>query len=230
MPRKSLKKHVDSYIERINRLLPYNADIKAPVLGALREEVMDALTDAGSSDPTTVYGTPRDVAKNVSLGQDWGVRASYKRRTLAYILDLIICFVVSALLAAFFTPIYLDVVFPGIFPEILEVIPPSESYIAISLIITSFLTLLFFINLLLSFFYFIGLERAFATTLGKAVLRLKVCDVSGVRITLRQSIIRNFSKTSALFLVFDIILGRAIKEGEQQRVLDLFAETVVLKI
>ncbi|MFX0062226.1 MAG: RDD family protein [Candidatus Hermodarchaeota archaeon] len=221
-------KFLKEYIDQINRFLPYKKEAKLPVLDALREEVREALMDAGSNDPTTVYGAPRDVAKNLSLGQDWGVRASFKRRTVAYILDFFICIVVALLLAIFFTPMYLNLLIPEFF-EILEEIPPNDPMIT-TLFITTYASLMLIINLPLSIFYFILLERVFSTTLAKRMLGLKVCDVSGIRITLKQSIIRNFSKLSFLFLILDVIMGRAMKEGEQQRVLDSFAETVVLKL
>ncbi|MFX1534807.1 MAG: RDD family protein [Promethearchaeota archaeon] len=227
MSDKLLKEHLDPYMERINRLLPHKKAVKQPILEALREEVIEALAEAGSNDPTTVYGAPRDVAKNVSLGQDWGVRASFKRRTVAYILDSFICAVAALLLAIFFTPMYLNLLIPGFF-EILEEMPPNDPMIT-TLFITAYASLMLIINLPLSIFYFILLERVFSTTLAKRMLGLKVCDVSGIRITLKQSIIRNFSKLSFLFLVLDVIMGRVMKEGEQQRLLDSFAETVVLK-
>jgi uncharacterized RDD family membrane protein YckC len=106
--------------------------------------------------------------------------------------------------------------------------PPNDPYIT-TLIITTYASLMLIINLPLAIFYFILVERVFSTTLAKRMLGLKVCDVSGIRITLKQSIIRNFSKLSFLFLILDVIMGRVMKEGEQQRALDLFAETVVLK-
>ncbi|MFX1534806.1 MAG: RDD family protein [Promethearchaeota archaeon] len=231
MSDKLLKEHLDPYMERINRLLPHKKAVKQPILEALREEVMDALTDAGSNDPTTVYGAPRDVAKNLSLGQDWGVRASFKRRTVAYSLDVLTCFVLLFVPGIILTFIFIELLVPGITPLLLEVIFDTPTpWIVVSMFIILIFNMQFLLTTFLSPIYFILLERLFATTLAKRILGLKVCDASGIRITLKQSIIRNFSKLSPLLLVLDVLIGRYMKKEEHQRVLDLFAETIVLKI
>ncbi|MFX1534805.1 MAG: RDD family protein [Promethearchaeota archaeon] len=231
MSDQSLKNSLDLYIDQINRLLPYKKAVKLPILEALREEVMEALTDAGSNDPTTVYGAPRDVAKNLSLGQDWGVRASFKRRTVAYSLDVLTCFVLLFVPGIILTFIFIELLVPGITPLLLEVIFDTPTpWIVVSMFIILIFNMQFLLTTFLSPIYFILLERLFATTLAKRILGLKVCDASGIRITLKQSIIRNFSKLSPLLLVLDVLIGRYMKKEEHQRVLDLFAETIVLKI
>lgn len=82
--------------------------------------------------------------------------------------------------------------------------------------------------------YFIVLEKSFSATIGKKLLGLQAIDRSGIKITWKQSIVRNFTKLPGIaeFLVFDIILGMLMMDkgqGEYQKATDILAETIVVK-
>ncbi|MFX0094097.1 MAG: RDD family protein [Candidatus Hodarchaeota archaeon] len=230
-----LVKRVDCYIKEIARLLPYRKEKKQPVLDALREEVMEAMQDSEETDPTIVYGEPREVAKNVSSSQEWGIDTSYKRRALAYIIDMTLVTVTmfGPTLLAFL--IFLDLLVPGFAQIFIEGIfstnnDPILASLATNLFVTIIL-LAFSISSLISPIYFIIFEILFSSSTGKKILGLKVCDASGIKITPRQSIIRNFSKFSILLLILDIIIGKYTKaEEKNRRILDVIAESMVIKV
>ena len=63
---------------------------------------------------------------------------------------------------------------------------------------------------------------------------LHVVDRSGVRLTLKQSIIRNFTKLPGIVvvLVFDVILGMLLvekRQGAHQRATDILADSMVVR-
>ena len=81
--------------------------------------------------------------------------------------------------------------------------------------------------------YFIILEQSYSGTLGKRLLKLKVVDESGIRITWNQSILRNLSKLPfvSFFLLFDLFIGIFSEKtrGRNQRMLDFVAGTKVIQ-
>ena len=81
------------------------------------------------------------------------------------------------------------------------------------------------------------LEYYFGATIGKKILNLSVVDQTGLRITWKQAIVRNFSKiiVSEEFLPLDVILGMILEKmdpekARKQRGLDILAETIVIKL
>jgi uncharacterized RDD family membrane protein YckC len=88
-------------------------------------------------------------------------------------------------------------------------------------------------SLLFILSYFIIFETYYSTTLGKKILGLIVTDESGIRITLSQSFIRNFTKVpfTGQFLLFDVLIGVFSEKTRKnkQRVLDLVAGTKVVR-
>ena len=85
--------------------------------------------------------------------------------------------------------------------------------------------------LFIIFAYFIFLEWLTGFTTGKYLLRLKVLTLNGKKITLRQSLIRNFGRLIDGLPFFNIIGMVSIYRSEEgQRVGDKLAGTVVIKI
>ncbi len=84
--------------------------------------------------------------------------------------------------------------------------------------------------------YNIILEHFFSATIGKWLLKLRVVDQSGIRMVARQSIIRNLSKiVLGEFLILDVVLGMILEKQtpdrtQNQRGLDILAETIVIKV
>ena len=78
---------IDGYILAVSNLLPYPELVKGPVLEDLKKDVQDAMSDE-KRPPTVVFGSPVDVAKNVSLAQNWGIKsATWPMRLFASLID-----------------------------------------------------------------------------------------------------------------------------------------------
>ena len=209
---------IDGYIREISDLLPYPSNQKTPVLEELRKDVVDAM-ESEKRPPSVVFGSPMEVAKNISFAQDWGYEnGSWLIRFAAFIIDI------SIFIGVF-----------GIFAVLRFLISDNEmtywyfwhkdftfGFLFISIPIIAFI---------LS--YFIIMEKSYSTTLGKRLLGLTVVDESGIRITWTQSLIRNFTKVPILttFLPFDLLFGILSEktQGRKQRVLDFVAGTNVIQ-
>ena len=217
MSRQQTQDPIAGYIREVSVLLPYPEALKAPVLEELKKDVQDAL-ESEKRPPSVVFGSPIEVAKNVSLAQSWGIRsASWGTRLLAFIIDMV------SLLAVFvifflFQLILVDFQIDEIRWYAMR-IPFGFLFAGIPMVI-----------FILS--YFIIAERTFSTTLGKKMLGLIVVDESGIQINWTQSLIRNFTKVPILtsFLPFDFLFGILSEKtrGRKQRVLDFVAGTKVV--
>lgn len=79
------------------------------------------------------------------------------------------------------------------------------------------------------FLYFILLEARFGATLGKAMVGIRVTELSGKSITMRASLVRNFGRMidgTPLNLTGIICI---ILSSKNQRVGDMLAKTVVVR-
>ena len=209
---------IDGYIKEISDLLPYPNVQKTPVLEELRKDVIDAM-EGDKRPPSVVFGSPTEVAKNISFAQDWGYKnASWPIRFAAFIIDIVIYFGVF-----------------GIFAVIRFLTLESEmTYWYFWHKDFTFGFLFVFIPVIVFLLgYFIIMEKSYSTTLGKRLLGLTVVDESGIRITWTQSLIRNFTKVPVLtsFLPFDFLFGILSEktQGRKQRVLDFVAGTNVIQ-
>ena len=84
------------------------------------------------------------------------------------------------------------------------------------------------IFLIIIFAYFIFSEGLTGLTIGKLIFGLKVLTVGGKKITLRQSVIRNFGRLVdglPMFNIFGII--SIVKSPIKQRIGDKMAKTIV---
>ncbi|MFX1283500.1 MAG: RDD family protein [Promethearchaeota archaeon] len=248
-----MKNTVDHYIEQLDRLLPYPKDKKEGILEEFRIDAQLAMKDSNETDPYAAFGSPRDVAKNLSQGHDWGTqRASWKIRTLALIIDVMIqvAFIVIAIISFF-------LIFLILFPDeaVLRWFNSSgdspdwfwtreegwsEWVIGEGLTLTQGIIVLILYLFLISsclvvlIGYEIVLERVFSRTIGKKWLGLMVVDQSGIRITWTQAVIRNLSKIFHLLLL-DVVLGMILekqdpKKTRKQRGMDILAETIVVQL
>jgi uncharacterized RDD family membrane protein YckC len=216
---------IDNYIQEIDNWLPYSINQKKPYLENVRMEVLEAIRDTNNSNPNIAYGDPYEIAKGLSLSQDWNRRSSgWLFRVYAFMID------VAIIVSLCFT--YLLVGFVFIFG--------FELQQALNLENTTEATILLFLIYVLGAFiiysaYFIVLEKSYSCTLGKKILRLQAVDKSGVKLTWKQSIFRNITKLPGIveFLVFDIILGVLFtKEGEERhgKATDILTETKIVRI
>lgn len=239
MENKQSSSSIDSFIEDVSSLLPYPRSRKEEVLEELAVDLQAAIKDSNETDPTSVYGSVREVATNLSKNLDWGTKpAGWWSRALAFLIDAIL--VVSACFAYLVLGL---VVFFGI--DIAQLNTWSEfSQIAdnffsnldvVTALVLAILALIYCLVAVLFYCtYFVVLEMKYSMTIGKKVLGLQVVDVSGIKITWKQSFVRNFTKFPGIveFLPFDVILGMLQAEngqGEYQRAVDMLAKTLVVK-
>ncbi|MFW9777748.1 MAG: RDD family protein [Candidatus Heimdallarchaeota archaeon] len=209
---------IDGYLREVSALLPYPEERKAPILGELKKDVEDAM-GAEKRPPSVVFGSPVEVAKNLSIANDWGTKpAGWGTRLIASFIDYVATlgvFILFAIIQLILSDFQIDEIRWNSMH-----IPFGLLFIGIPIM-----------GLLLS--YFIILEKTYSTTLGKRILGLIVVDESGINITWTQSLIRNFTKVPFLtsFLPFDIIFGIVSEKtrGRKQRVLDFVAGTKVMQ-
>ncbi|MHA2306966.1 MAG: RDD family protein [Candidatus Hodarchaeales archaeon] len=209
---------IDGYIKEVSALLPYPDNKKAPVLEELRRDVQDAMGEE-KRPPSVVFGSPLEVAKNLSVAQDWGTKpAGWGIRTIALFID--------------FTALMVVIVFFGFINLILsdfqvEDIKLYEMHFPFEFMFVGIPIIGFILG------YFIFFEKSYSSTLGKKLLGLTVVDESGIKITWIQSFIRNFTKVPFLtsFLPFDFLLGVLSEKtkGRKLRVLDFVAGTKVVQ-
>lgn len=231
---------IDNYIQEIDNWLPYSRNQKKQYLENVRMEVLEAIRDKNNSNPNIAYGDPYEIAKGLSLSQDWSRRSSgWLFRVYAFMID------VAIIVSICFTYLLFGFVFIFGFElnqalnlqnikEAIEILRDQTEIISFPITI-----LLFLIYVLGAFIiysaYFVVLEKSYSCTLGKKILRLQAVDKSGVKLTWKQSIFRNITKLPGIveFLVFDIILGVLFtKEGEERhgKATDILTETKIVRI
>ena len=238
MSENKLSDPISSYIQEIDKLLPYSKETKKPVLNELRQEVQDALKNDNKA-PHLVFGSPSEVAKNLSTSHDWKTTpARWGIRTLAFAIDgiLIVGLCLLYLIFGFVLVLRIDLWQFLTITDLSKVFDELQSDLELgTFLILGLLGLFYALGAAIIYSaYFIVLEKIFSATIGKKVLGLQAVDVSGIRLTWKQAIVRNFTKLPGIaeFLVFDIILGMLMNErgrGEYQKATDILAETIVVK-
>ncbi len=207
---------INKYVRNVNKLLPYPKSVKNSILENLEQDLIEAMKDTSDINPVEVFGDPSTVAKNLCSSQDWGLStAGFGIRTVAYIIDFCLSL---AIFFCFLIPVFL--VGPYAMYETNPVFVIVEFFILV-LTVSS--------GIFVFFCYPILLEGLFSTTIGKKLFGLKVVDVSGIKITWKQAIIRNLPKTQAEFLFFDVFIGKYMYKTIHQRALDKVAETLVIR-
>ena len=235
---------IDDYIDEISKLLPYPTSLKTKLLAGLRIDVETAMEGSQDKHPSVVFGAPRNVAKNFSKSQNWGMkRAGWWSRILAYLIDITIggTFLIVYFLGGIITILTLFVPIDEI-PDLFQGSWGFDEPMPIQLDLTLGETILFLLllfslvgsTILVFSGYIVGLEGYFSATIGKKLLKLSVVDVSGIKITWYQAIVRNLSKILGGFLPVDLILGMFLERHtpdkvKKQRGLDILAETIVIK-
>ncbi len=209
---------IEFYIQKINKLLPYPKSVKNAILESLEQDIVEAMKDTRNPDPTEVFGDPYTVAKNLSHSKDLGISTvGFGIRTVAYFIDFFLSLIVCIILI---TPTVF-LIGPHVVYETNPIIFIAEFFLLILGLIS---------GIFIFFCYPILLEGLFSTTIGKRLFGLIVIDVSGIKITWKQAIIRNLPKTQAEFLFFDVLIGKYIQKTNNQRALDQVAETLVVRI
>ncbi|MHA1944822.1 MAG: RDD family protein [Candidatus Hodarchaeales archaeon] len=142
-----------------------------------------------------------------------------KERAIAYLIDYITIFLIMSIGLMFIT------IATAFGPEMSE-----EEY-------NRFFNFLVYASFwVVSFGYFIIAEWKFSTTLGKMICIIGISNESDLegdelkRITLKQSMIRNFSKMRAELMLLDIIVGLYIKPSKIRRAGSIVSKTMTVEI
>ena len=156
-------------------------------------------------------------------------RAGIVSRTIAFLIDSLILFVVlAAVMLLIFVPFW--ALFPGQFDSrFMEnghdvFVQPAG---LMSVLVTFFATTAVLATILV---YFIVIEGRFGCTPGKWLLGLRVLREDGTRIGYTEAIIRNIPKIvgNSVFLVIDALLMLFVFGKDKQRGFDKVAKTIVV--
>ena len=131
--------------------------------------------------------------------------ASFKKRTLAYLIDFLLITTITTII---------------MFPQSIHIL--TISFLSTELTAVLFITLGFF------WIYSTLLEGFNGQTIGKRLTGLKVVRADGQKISYDHAAIRNFGK--AFLLPLDVIIGTQIKTAEFIRYFDKFAGTTVINL
>ena len=74
--------------------------------------------------------------------------------------------------------------------------------------------------------YFVFCDKVKGSSVGKALMYLRVVSVNGFSITWSQAIIRNLTKIYWFPIIFDWAIGRVL--GKSDRILNVFSKTKVV--
>lgn len=134
--------------------------------------------------------------------------AGWGDRILAYIIDMILAGIVLGIIKGL---VYLPSFFAGGMLGLPRYIPWSD---------WGFDNLFWFV-------YFIFMDLSYGQSIGKMVMRIRVTNLNGGPIDLRQAAIEAFGK--AFLLPLDVILGWLFANERSQRIFTLLAQTIVIK-
>lgn len=212
-------KIIESYIGQIDKLLPYPRERKAKALKNLQLDVEEEMNESGKKNPSLVFGLPREVAKDISLSQDWGTRkAGFLIRSIPFMVDSVISTILAIGLGFFLPALAYSFFDPTFFNRTKDTLTAGTAFF-----------LILSLSLCIWCGYPIILEGLFSATIGKRLLGLRVIDTSGIKITWTQAFVRNISKLFPPFFLLDII-GGLLQKTDNQRTLDQIAQTYVIKL
>ena len=78
------------------------------------------------------------------------------------------------------------------------------------------------------FLYWTILEGIFGQSLGKMIMKLKIVQTNGERITMLQAAVESLGK--AFLLPIDCLIGWILYSNKKQRLFNFLSETVVIKV
>ncbi|MHA2227406.1 MAG: RDD family protein [Candidatus Hodarchaeales archaeon] len=228
---------IDEYIGCVSRLLPYPKKQKREAIEILYSDVSSAMKDSPNSIPSSVFGDPTDVARNIIEGQGWhNQRAGWGIRVAAWCIDLFLKLGIAFLIVGVGF-VFMLLIMP--FDDHIQEFAKWETS-SFEVIMASPTTIISFITIIPATLVFLAyniiLEHFYSATIGKRLLNLRVVDHNGIKMAGRQSIIRNLSKiVLGELLVFDVVLGMILERQtpertQNQRGLDILAETIVIKV
>jgi len=78
------------------------------------------------------------------------------------------------------------------------------------------------------FLYWTILEGIFGQSLGKMIMKLKIVQTNGERITMLQAAVESLGK--AFLLPIDCLIGWILYSNKKQRLFNFLSETIVIKV
>lgn len=144
------------------------------------------------------------------IGSDSRLQDHWIRRLVAFIIDSIIAWIATAMIAGIiFLPLIL--------------LAAATNY---PWYIFNPFTFPFFAGIL-SILYFALLEFWYGWTFGKKIMNLKTTKISGQKPPFDAALIRNISKIYWILVLIDVIIGLATPGDPHQKITDRFAGTTV---
>ncbi len=134
--------------------------------------------------------------------------ASWGDRILAYLIDMVLAGIVLGIVKGI---IFLPSFFVGSAVGVPRFVPWAD---------WGFDNLFWFV-------YFLFMDLSYGGSIGKMVMKIKVTNLLGGQIDLRQAAIEAFGK--AFLLPLDVILGWIFATEKSQRIFTLLAQTIVVK-
>jgi uncharacterized RDD family membrane protein YckC len=150
-------------------------------------------------------GAPAIIA---SAGQKVIDLASWGDRIIAYIIDMILAGIILGIIKGI---IFLPSFFVGSAVGVPRFVPWAD---------WGFDNIFWFV-------YFLFMDLSYGGSIGKMVMKIKVTNLLGGQIDLRQAAIEAFGK--AFLLPLDVILGWLFATEKSQRIFTLLAQTIVIK-
>lgn len=138
-----------------------------------------------------------------------GAQNYWVRRFLAFLIDMVIIWVIVAVVAA-------------------AVAIPTFMFSGVAGVTSIFAGAFSVVAGLFLFVYFIVAEVSSGATIGKRVFRLKVVSARGGNPELVESLVRNISKVYWLLLLLDVIVGLATSKNYTQKFSDRMVGTSVV--
>lgn len=138
--------------------------------------------------------------------------ASWKERSLAWIIDVLIVFLGIAILFVIFIIIPTLMLYPTDISEIFE-----------DLQIYHFILLDLFL-----FIYWIYCESTTGQSIGKRVMRIKITDLEGKPANMKNVAIEAFGKSFLSLL--DVVLGWLFANDKRQRIFNKLSNTIVIRV
>jgi uncharacterized RDD family membrane protein YckC len=141
-----------------------------------------------------------------SFEKDPALQDYWIRRLVAYVIDLVILFVVTGILVGFAQ-------FPTFLRNPLFFFDIFSFPVALGIV---------------SVIYFVIAESVYGTSIGKSFLNLKVVTSSNERITIEKAFIRNISKIYGVLLFLDVVGGLVTSTELHKKYTDRMADAKVV--
>jgi uncharacterized RDD family membrane protein YckC len=145
------------------------------------------------------------------IGSDSQLQDHWIRRLVAFIIDIIIVWIGSLIIAAIIA-----------IPLILMAAAAGLPWYVFNPLVGPF-----FVGIL-SVLYFALQESWYGWTFGKRIMKLKAVKAGGHPLSLDVTLTRNISKIYWILLLIDVIIGLATPGDPHQKISDRFAGTTVV--